>query len=877
MTSPDGSRIVPRPALFDVLAHAGRVTYVSAPPGSGKTLLLRSWIREAGLIGRSAWVAVTHPERDPEGFWPSVLDALRQTPVAASLVRGPLSAPGQDGWMTVERLLEDLGALNDRVWLVVDDAHDLSDEALRQLELLLQRSPAELRFMLATRRDPALRLHRLRLEGEVTEIRAEDLRFTQPEARALFRAAELNLSDSALVRLHRQTEGWAAGLRMAALSLTGHPDPERFAAEFSGSNRAVGDYLLAEVLDRQPAKVRRLLLVTSVLDRVSGPLADHLTGGDGGQRTLNELEETNAFVVSLDAGRSWFRYHRLVLELLRRELSQAAPDEVPGLHHAAAEWFALNGYPAEAVRHAQATEGWGVAARLLCDCWLGLVFDGQIATAHELLAGFPAAAVNGDAELAALAAADELTLGSRDTAERYLGQATDNSAAVPADRRRRFDLNLAVTRLHLARQRGDLPTVAAEAQRLITSAEAPDIGRLGIGTDLRAEALISLGTAELWCQQLANAERHLEQAIALAHRIGRPYLEIRGLAHWAAVASFRGSRLAQERSMRAIELAGRHGWNEEPVAAVAYAARATQLLWQGRLGEAERWLKHGDCVLRDGLEPATGLLLEMDRGLLQIALGRHREALNALRAAQGMADQLVPAHPIATTVGALLVHTLVRLGETERAGTVLAETPARARESGDMRVAAAAVRLARDDPAVASGVLQPVLKDPAPEQQLLTVIAAFLLEAKARDALGDADASQRALERALDYAQPDALLWPFLLHPMPSLLVRRRQRHATQRTLISEVMKALTGQQAAPGPGRMEPPYERLSKAETRVLHYLPTNLAVREIADELYLSTNTVRTHMRHLYTKLGVHRRSAAVERAHALGLLAPASGRQ
>ena len=226
---------------------------MSAPAGSGKTILLRSWIGEAGVADRAAWVPVGRDERDPQRFWASVLGALRGTAPGSGLVRELTAAPGLDGWAVVERLLKDLTPLADRLWLVIDDVHELrSADALAQLELLVMRAPAELQFVFASRRDLQLGLHRLRLDGELTEIRAADLRFTLHESRDLLEASGVRVSDPALVLLHERTEGWAAGLRLAALSLAGHPDPELFAAGFSGSERTVVDYLLAEVLERQP-------------------------------------------------------------------------------------------------------------------------------------------------------------------------------------------------------------------------------------------------------------------------------------------------------------------------------------------------------------------------------------------------------------------------------------------------------------------------------------------------------------------------------------------------------------------------------------------------------------------------------------------------
>lgn len=271
--------IVARRELFELLGDAQRVTVLCAPAGSGKTSLLRSWIGKMGLDESVAWVTVTREEEDPQRFWLSVLRALRGTGAGSGAIEAITPNPELNAEAIVERLLADLTAIEDPLWLVLDDLHELrSSEGLRQLKLLLMRSPAELRFMLVTRRDLPLGLSRSRLEGEVTEVRAEDLRFSLDEARAVFEAGGVPVADSALELLHERTEGWAAGLRMAALSLARHPDHDRFAAEFSGSERSVAEYLLDEVLDQLPDEVRSLLLRTSVLDRVSGALADRLTG-----------------------------------------------------------------------------------------------------------------------------------------------------------------------------------------------------------------------------------------------------------------------------------------------------------------------------------------------------------------------------------------------------------------------------------------------------------------------------------------------------------------------------------------------------------------------------------------------------------------------
>src|SRR5690348_13789523 len=387
VAGPGAGGIVSRPRLLDRLGASARVTVISAPAGSGKTVLLRSWISRASAAGSTAWVTVRRGERDGQQFWLSMLGAVRQTAPGLVLVQPLTAAPDLDGWAIAERLLKDLAPLQDRIYLVIDDLHELGPaEAQRQLELLMMRAPEELRFVLATRHDVRLGLHRLRLEGELAEIREPDLRFTVAEAEELFNAAGVKLPDPAL--LVGRTEGWAAGLRLAALSLAGHPDPRRFAEEFSGTERTVAEYLLAEVLDRQPGEVRRLLLRTSILERVNGELADLLTGDNGGERVLQDLEQANAFVISLDGPRSWFRYHQMFAGLLQLELRRAAPVEVAALHRMAAGWLAEHGHPVEAIRHAQAAGDWDLAAGLLADHWPGLHLDGQAAAIHELLAGF---------------------------------------------------------------------------------------------------------------------------------------------------------------------------------------------------------------------------------------------------------------------------------------------------------------------------------------------------------------------------------------------------------------------------------------------------------------------------------------------------------
>jgi LuxR family maltose regulon positive regulatory protein len=880
VTGSGAGGVVARPGLLRRLGGPTRVTVVSAPPGSGKTVLLRSWISQSGLSGRAAWVAAGRDIRDPLRFWVSVLGALRRTGQGPTLVQALTAAPDLDGWAITERLLADLAPLADRIWLVIDDLHELSLEALRQLELLVMRAPPGLRFVLATRQDVRLGLHRLRLEGELAEIREPDLRFSVAEAAELFSAAGIELPDPTLALLVERTEGWAAGLRLAALSLAGHPDPGRFAEEFSGTERTVAEYLMAEVLDRQPEPVRRLLLRTSVLDRVNGELADLLTGNEGGERVLQDLEEANSLVVSLDTARSWFRYHQMFADLLALELRRTAPGEVAGLHQAAAGWFAEHKHPVQAIRHAQAACDWGLAARLLAGLWPCLYLDGQDAVIHELVAGFPAEVSAADAELAAVAAGDELARGSLEAAERYLALAERGSVSVPDERRARLDILLGIARLLLARQRGSPQAVAEQTRRLQALTEAAPTPQApghtaaaaGLGEELRALALISLGSVEAWTARYEDAERHLKQGVVLARRVGRPYLEFSGLAYLAMAVIGRSFAQAAERSEQAIELARRHGWTDEPAVGSAYLALGSALTWQGRLEEAEPWVQHAERTVGADADPAAGTWVHYLRGILELARGRPADALAAFRAAERLAERLAPPHPLVPRARAMLLQALVRLGETERAEQVLAGLGEHDRDHGEMHIVTAVLRLAQHDPSAAAVALAPVVGGSDAVLPRFWLAHAFLLEAIARDALSDPAAAGRALERALDLAEPDGALWAFLLHPAPGLLERHAGHGTAHAALIAEILSLLAGRAPARPPDAREPPLEPVTDSELRVLRYLPTNLTAPEIASELYVSRNTVKAHMRNLYAKLGTHRRADTVARARALGLLAP-----
>jgi LuxR family transcriptional regulator, maltose regulon positive regulatory protein len=858
--------VVSRPELWKRIGNAARVTVVSAPAGSGKTVLLRSWVEETGLADSTAWVQVAREESDPQQWWLSVLDALRRTDAGSALVHTVTAAPDLDGWVIVERLLGDLAGLRERLWLVVDDLHELaSEEARKQLELLIMRAPPGLRFVLATRNDVRLGLHRLRLEGELAELRASDLQFSFAEAGALFDAVGVDVSGPALTRLMDRTEGWAAGLRLAALSLAGHPDPERFAAEFSGSERTVAEYLLAEVLGRQSPQVRQLLLRTSVLERVNGELADLLTGESGGERVLQDLEDANAFVVSLDAGRSWFRYHHLFAELLNLELRRTAPDEVTSLHLAASGWFAGHNHPVEAIRHAQAARDWRLASQLLADSWPGLHLDGQVGTVHALLTEFPAGIPEADSELAAVAAADALAQGSLRSAERYLRIAERGLASAPASRRRQAEVLFGLIRMVADGRGGNLPARNEAAQRVLAAADVLETGRAGLGDELRGMALGQIGDSEIWAGHFVQSETHLDQALDLARRARRPYLELIALVYRAELELSRRFSRAEELARQAASLAEQHGWTDDLFTGFAAMTLGSALAWQGQLAEAEPWIERSLRIFAVEASPAAmgGYYVS---GQFELGRGRVTAALAAFRTA----ERLVGPHPLARPLQAWLLHAMVRPGDWGHAEAILAGLTERHRDRAEIRVATAVLRLAQGDPAAATAELAPVLDGGAPVGWQSWLTEACLLEAIARDAAGDQPAAGRALERALELAETDGALMWFLMHPAAGLFDRHARHGTAHPALLARIRDLVSGRPPAP-PARNPAALEPLSDRELRVLRYLPTHLSAPEIAAELSIATSTVKTHMRSLYAKLGVHSRAEAVQAARDLGLLA------
>ena len=852
-------------------ATAAKVTLISAPAGSGKTSLLRAWADGPGQPYRLAVVQVRRDQQDSQQFWLAVLSALRQASGTPGDGDQLAATPDFNEAAISERVLAELADHRDRTFLIIDDLHELtSPEALMQLTRLLEKLPQHVHALLATRRDLPLRLHKLRLAGDLAEIRAADLRFTERETHQFLEASGIALSEAGVARLHQRAEGWAAGLRLAAMSLASSPDPERFVAEFSGSSRTVAEYLLAEMLECQPPEVQQLLLRTALLDRVNGELADLLTGHPGSERILLDLEDANAFVVSLDPARTWFRYHHLFADLLRLELRRRLPEELPALHRLAAQWLIEHGEIVDAIRHTQAAGDWSDAARLLADHSFGLTLDGQAQTIESLLRAFPPGAVTEGPDIPLARATSEVARGRLDEAAAHLTVAEAAIAATPADRRHRLDVATAALRLSLARKRGHLAGVVEQVRFLASPVTGHSDEDIALDSDLRAVALMNLGIVEAWSLGNQDSERHLQDGADLARKIGRPYLEVACLAELAFASKIEPFATTRRRCREAIALAEQHGWGAEPVIAPALVNLAGALIWAGEFDEADRWLRRAARALETDTGPLIRLLLHLGTGMLLSGRRRQREALAEYSAAEHLQAQLEGSHALMRQLTSWRLATQARLGQLSEAQASLAALDAELAGSAEIGNARAAIGLAEGSPAAALAAVQDVLNGIAPAIGYVTVVETNLLAALAHRELGDQRAATAATERALALAEPDRLILPFAMTGTLELLEAMPRRETAHAALLTDILDVMHGSSIPPANEYSLAAIEQLSPSELRVLRYLPTNLSRPEIASELSVSVNTVNTHIRNIYAKLQAQDRSSAVQRAREMRLL-------
>jgi LuxR family transcriptional regulator, maltose regulon positive regulatory protein len=887
--------LVARPRLSERLSRGAEsaLTLLSAPAGFGKTTLLAQWLAAAPSGRRSvAWLSLDQRDNDPALFWTYLVGALNTAVQgAAASALSLLQPPQPPTEVGLASLLNDLDVIPGDVVLVLDDYHVIEARDVQDgMAFLLEHLPPQIHLVIASRADPALPLARLRGRGQLVEIRAADLRFTPGEAAAyLNEVMGLVLTASDVAALEGRTEGWIAALQLAALSMQGREDIAAFIAGFAGDDRYIVDFLAEEVLQRQPEHVQRFLLQTSILDRLSGRLCDAVTGQDGGKAKLAALERGNLFLVPLDDRRQWYRYHQLFADVLHARLLDEQPGDLPDLHRRASEWYEQNGEPSEAIRHALAAGDFERAADLVELAIPDMRRTRQESAVHGWLKALPGELVRVRPVLSVGLAGAMLAGGDfegvevrlRD-AEWWLDGATGIRPGSPAssaemvvvdgEEFRRLPAIIELYRAALALSRGDVPgTVMHAGRALERSPEEEPLGRAA------AAGLL-------------------------------------GLAFWAS-GDLEAGHSAYAECMAGLRRAGHIADTFGCAIALADIRRA-----QGRLGEAmrtyeqalQRAPEQGGPVLRGTADMYVGLSeIHRERNDLQAAthnllrsqeLGEHiglpqnryrwRVAMARIRQAEGdpsgALDLLNEAErlyvgdyfPNVRPVPALRARVLVAQGEL---GAALGWGRERGLSVEDdlsylhefEHITLARVLLARyaADRAERSiqevtRLLERLLRAAEAGQRTGSVIEILVVQALAHQAREDVPAALASLQRAVTLAEPEGYVRIFADEgpPMTSLL-RAVSKQGTAPNYVRRLLAAINkAEDSTPANnGLIEP----LSARELDVLRLLGTDLGGPEIARNLIVSLNTVRTHTRNVYAKLGVNNRRAAVRRAKELDL--------
>jgi LuxR family transcriptional regulator, maltose regulon positive regulatory protein len=861
---------IERPRLLRALdaAVAKELTIVEAPAGWGKTVLLASWATAAAQRRRIAWLTAETDDGDDD-FWRYLTTALTMEDGGPS---APAPSPnGRTGFLA--HLAAGLARTFEPVTLIIDNLHQVCNGEIHHgLDYLLRHAAARLRMILVTRGEPPMSLHRWRVRDELTEIGPRQLAFTADETAQAIDRLGITLSDACLQDLHRRTEGWPAAVCLAALTIKERPPSHRFGVP-AGDDPRIGDYLLAEVLGEQPRDLQEALLDASILDRVTSGLLDALTGRLDGQRLLIELWQRGAYVTPVDEPHSWYRLNPLLSESLRGELRRVHPTRIRGLHARAAAWFADHDQAADALRHALASEDRPLAASILVQHWYGLLPSGHRGSATAEPIDPPRTSTRADPLFALAYAAGRLGQRDWDGAEPYLRLAEGDRNLVSPEQRELFATMTAAFRLTQAELRGDvaaMTTIAHEILRQVHvgsgNSEPPfDDGAAAI-------ALQALGTAEMVNGQLTAAEATLREGHECAVAAGMPCAGVTSLSRLSFVLAMRGELGAAERTAsEALEQPPCPGQTEPIHCAFAYLALAAVDLQRDRLDDSQSNLEAAVGLFDAKTDPALAPTLIVVRAQLLTELGDWAQAREALLAGYRAAVPPRRSSHLGHLLAAAEAELLTARGDPVSARNVLrlardAESPEPA-----LRVAYARACLReRDDRAASAGL--PTWSGQAETDSPTSVrISASLIQAQLLRQAGDRRGATDALERALELAEPEDFRRAFtgVGAPDRDLLLGHLESGTAHWSFLADLLRRgddRPGRGAGSSPGVAEP----LTERELTVLRYLQSVLSNVEIAGELRLSVNTVKTHVRNIYRKLSARHRRDAVRRARELQLL-------
>lgn len=855
--------LVERPRLFELLNEGieGPLTLISAPAGAGKTSLLASWL---ALEPREvAWLA-PRPQLPEAAFWAELLAAVHQVAPPRSALRrlaGPRS--GTPAPFVVE-LLNGFAELEEPMVVIVDDFHLVKGaEISSAIEQLLRAAPASLRLILSTRHDPTLPLHLLRASGELTELRARDLALTLEEAQELLDRLGVELEPHVLSLLLEQTEGWAAGIRLFTLAHRTRSRELKMVDAIELDERPASEYLLAEVLRRQPDDLRDFLLATSVAGRFTADLAEALTGRHDSAHVAEQLVADNVFIERLDTQPPWYRYHHLFAELLQAELRHTSKRRLAELHASAARWHFENRAPMDAIGHALAAGDSELLTLCLVDGWFELVARTDVGFRSDLLGKIPDADVEASAPLCAVLASIDLINGNATSGARRLTRARK---LWPKDASPATQAVLTFAELLHSTNKGKFGKAARLARELLALAEEGPFSANASET-MRAIALAHLGLAEVAFVELFEADGHLNEALETARLAEVPYAELAALGGMAWIELIRGRlRRAARIARSAVELAETRGLDHSPYAAVALSALAlVEYEWDDLEAAEAHAQELADSARRVDDAPGRVWAAVLQASLCLSGRGTDVDlALERLRGAAALSA--VESSRLQRIVTALEARLLAAASDHDGAAASIATALAEDPGSPGLHAVSARLLLASGD---ADGALA-ALTAPCDVAYPVVAIEREVLRALALRATGNADSALAAIESALGSAEPEGVRRPFLSsgRGVRELLADHLRKNVTHRWFASELLRSLDGANGS----QMLPAelLEPLSARESEVLRFLPTMMSNSDIASELFVSVNTVKTHVKSIYRKLDVTRRQDAVRRARQLHLL-------
>ena len=866
--------MIARTRLLDRLDRGaeGPMTLLAAPAGAGTSALVSSWIAAGRPQGPVAWLSLDGDDADRRRFWRLVLASLTRATGDQALAELDVSPREPMTLHVVCALVEALAEREVPVTLVLDDFHAVAGVLREDIARLVRFAPPSLRLVVVTRSDPVLGLGRLRLDDSLTEIRFADLAFTLDETAALFEELEIELLPADLRRLWERSEGWAAALRLAASSLRHGAEPRAFVDRFAGTDLAMSDYLLTEVLARQPPDVYAFLLRTSIVECISPGLANALTGGTDGRAMIARLEQGGMLTMPVDEHGLWHRYHPLFAELLQAELRAQRPDVVDVLHRCAATWLARHGRDAAALRHAVAGSAWDLTAELVTERWIHLLVEGGLSALRPIVEAVPRARVEGSPELALAFGGALLAGGDQAGAASYLRFAEAHTADVPAERRSQFVAGLVAVGLYEGRLRGD-PAKAVRAARELLERDAV-LDSEEIAPSVRAFLVCQLGILEVWTGELEAAIGHLEAGLNAALGAEKDWIALAARAYLAVARAIRGEvPRAVHHAEDALDLAQRRGWARTEPAGASYLVLAALAVEQKRHEECRVLLDRAAEALRDARDRPLPVVHALIHSLLLADQGRFADALSVLQVGR----EELGNWPLLPQLDQQLVGQegvlRVALGDREGGERMLESANGAGRMSMPVGNALAKLRLLDGDPAAAHQVLAPQLASSAELRDMPPSVRteAWFLDALALDALGRDEDAARSLERALELAEPAGLSRVLTAQGSSgrALLRRHAQNSTAHSGMVGQALEALEHR----GNGATRPSLAlavELSERERAILRYLPTLMSNAQIASELRLSVNTVKTHLKAIYRKLDVPDRRRAVERGRELGLM-------